>query len=157
MQISIRQAKDEDRDRLVVLKHYWGNYPAEEYIEHRLRKMRQGEAVYLVAEHEGRIVGHVFLKFYGTPTAPDYPNIEDLYAHPDFRRRGIATALLRQCEQLAKTHGFTAIGLAAGVDENGPARWLYHRLGYERTGSEPYVDGVYNGVEDWVVDMCKTL
>jgi hypothetical protein len=30
-------------------------------------------------------------------------------------------------------------------------------LGYVLTGDKPYVDAVYNGVEDWVVNMKKAI
>jgi hypothetical protein len=37
------------------------------------------------------------------------------------------------------------------------ARRLYERLGYRDTGHPAYVDGVSDGVEDWVIDMVKLV
>ena len=34
---------------------------------------------------------------------------------------------------------------------------LYQRLGYRVISTAPYLDGVCEGVEDWVVDMEKAL
>ena len=34
---------------------------------------------------------------------------------------------------------------------------LYQKLGYTSLGNEPYLDGVYNGVEDWVIDLVKAI
>jgi len=155
--VKIRQANQDDRERLALVKSYWGNETAEIIISRRLRQTQQGKGAYLVAETDNLIVGHVFLKFFGKETAPDYPDIEDLYVQEAFRRQGIATALLQQCEAISRSKGFGLIGLAAGVDETGPERMLYRRLGYVLTGDKPYVDAVYNGVEDWVVNMKKAI
>jgi hypothetical protein len=53
--------------------------------------------------------------------------------------------------------GFNKIGLAVNPDENCSAHKLYKKLGFKDTGEKPYVDGVYNGVEDWCIDMEKKL
>jgi len=154
----VRQANDTDTEKLVLLKPYLGDDETPEAIVTRMVQETQSKkGAYLLAEIDGQIVGHVFLKFYGKQTAPDYPDVEDLYVKEGFRRQGVATALMQRCEVIASSAGFNAIGLAAGVAETGPERQLYKKLGYVLIGSEPYVDGIYNGVEDWVVDMKKEL
>ena len=155
--VTVRAATPQDSDQLALVKPYWGNDPAKMIITSRLQHAAAANGAYLIAILEGRIVGHVFLKFEGKQTAPDYPDVEDLYVHDEYRRQGVASALMRACETIVAQHGFNKIGLAAGVDENGPERLLYQQLGYTLTGSAPYVDGVYNGVEDWVVDMVKAV
>jgi hypothetical protein len=37
------------------------------------------------------------------------------------------------------------------------ARALYERLGYVATGENSYLDDVYDGDEDWVIDLEKRL
>lgn len=34
---------------------------------------------------------------------------------------------------------------------------LYDKLGFKHEGGKKYIDGVYNNVEDWVIDMEKKL
>ena len=155
--VKIRQANHNDGERLAHVKPYWGDERAEIIIARRLQQTQEGKGAYLVAEIDDQIVGHVFLKFYGKETAPNYPEVEDLYVQEKFRRQGVGTALMQQCEVIARSNGFNMIGLAAGVDETGHERLLYKKLGYILTGDEPYVDGVYNGVEDWVANMKKEL
>ena len=155
--VTVRAATPQDSDQLALVKPYWGNHPATTVIASRLQHAAAGNGAYLIAILDGRIVGHVFLKFEGKQTAPDYPDVEDLYVHESYRRQGVASALMQACETIVVQNEFNKIGLAAGVDANGPERHLYQKLGYTLTGSAPYVDGVYNGVEDWVVDMVKKL
>ena len=158
MNLTLRRAVTQDISQIQDLKS--GQLSAETLLTQstqRVREVEEGKAEYLIAQTQGHIIGHVFLKFYGKPTAPDYPDIEDLYVHPDFRHKGIATELMSSCEKIAQARGFTAIGLAAGIEENDPGRNLYQKMGYVKTGSPSYVDGVYNGVEDWVIDLVKAL
>lgn len=59
------------------------------------------------------------------------PEIQDLRVLPDFRRRGMATALIAKGEELARTAGRAGIGLSVGLHAGyGNAQRLYARLGY---------------------------
>ena len=128
-----------------------------ERIIHRLEMQAKGEAEFLVVEDQRVLVSFVFLKYAGTLTHPAYPNLEDLVTRPDKRRRGYARALLVDCEKRVKRRGFHKIGLAADPDRADPGRQLYEQLGYQHDGGAAFVDGVYNGVEDWAINMEKEL
>jgi predicted N-acetyltransferase YhbS len=84
----IRYANQNDIQQLTSIKRPTDEHRARfaEIHANRLAQAPEGKAVYLVAEDAGEIVGHVFLKFYGSETDPDYPNLEDLYVRED--RRG---------------------------------------------------------------------
>jgi GNAT superfamily N-acetyltransferase len=69
----------------------------------------------------------------------------------------VGTALLHFAEKQARTRGCTHIGLAVNPTENPRAKALYERLGYAPTGEEMYVDDVYDGHEDWVIDLEKRI
>ena len=57
------------------------------------------------------------------------PQLYHFQVHPDYRRRGIGTALLREAERILIVRGFTSVLL--GVDHgNKDARRLYERLDY---------------------------
>jgi GNAT superfamily N-acetyltransferase len=129
----------------------------DEHICERLK--RQGEKLleYLVLETNGEVVSFVLLKWHGKETHPEYPDIEDLFTREDQRAKGYGSALIKECEKLAKEKGFKKIGLAANPDINENARGLYEKLGFRHDGKESYVDGIYNGVEDWVVDLEKEI
>ena len=123
----------------------------------RINETSEGRSAYFVAEQAGQIIGQVFLKYYGTKAYPDYPNMEDIYVDEHFRGQGVGTALIKECENLVKEKGFTTIGLSVNPSLNKKAMELYQKLGYTSLGNEPYLDGVYNGVEDWVIDLVKAI
>lgn len=126
-------------------------------IKTRLEKQNRDEAEYLVLETDGQIVSFVFLNWLGKKTLPEYPDMEDLYTKQSERGQGNGTALIMECERLAKKKGFTKIGLAVNPELNDPAYKLYEKLGYRHDGSPAYIDGVYNGIEDWCINMEKKL
>ncbi len=101
------------------------------------------------------VLGWVLVSWRGKETAPAYPDIFDLYVREGYRGRGIGTELVRFCEDIAQKWGFKKMGLAVNRDSNPRALALYLHLGYRPTTGTPYVDGVYDGWEDWVVDMEK--
>ena len=106
--MNIRYANQNDIEQLTSIKR-----PADEHrvrfaVIHvnRLAQAAEGKAVYLVAEDAGEIVAHVLLKFYGSETEPDYPNIEDLFVREDRRGSGIGSALLARSETLLREKGY---------------------------------------------------
>jgi len=56
--------------------------------------------------------------------------VDALATRDGFRRRGVAMALLREAERLARERGFAALALDT-VAENSGARALYSRFGFE--------------------------
>ena len=81
----------------------------------------QGEALYLVATRAGLPVGHVLLRWSGSPHEPmasrlgNCPHIEDLFVRPDCRSNGIGSQLLATAEELARQQGHFRIGLGVAV------------------------------------------
>lgn len=93
----------------------------------------------LVAEEDGRIVGQIVL--YKTDIiTPSGPVTELLLSpisvHPDYFRRGIATAMMREAFENAKQMGYTAVFLCGEPD-------FYHRFGFK--GSYEY--GIYHAAD----------
>jgi ribosomal protein S18 acetylase RimI-like enzyme len=63
-------------------------------------------------------------------TGERYAHIFLLYVIPEYRRRGIATALIHQAQSWAISRGDRQIGLQV-FNSNQPALHLYHRLGFQ--------------------------
>lgn len=151
--MQIRAATENDIPQLKQIKPELEDWD----IDRRLAAQTEDKARFFVVEDQGELVSFVFLKYDGKLTHPDYPDLEDLFTRIDKRRQGYARALLLACEDHVRQRGYPKIGLAAGPDPADPGRQLYEQFGYQHDGGATYVDGVYNGVEDWVIDMEKEL
>ncbi len=149
----IRPATKSDYSQLTLIN----DKKTEDVFKQRLKEMEENKVVYLVADERGEVVGHVLLKYYGLPHIPEYPVIEDLAVRLDQRKKGIGSALIKKCEELAKEKGFGKIGIQVNPDRNCPVRIVYEKKSFVDVGNKPYVDGTYDGTEDWVIDMVKNI
>lgn len=83
-------------------------------------------AVLFVAMQGSKIVGTVVLKFTNQKTQAEFAR---LFVHPSHRQNGIASALLAECESIAKNAGI--IRLTATVHrENTMALGFYENIGF---------------------------
>lgn len=149
----IREAVLNDMGLLREVKPYLDSIE----MKRRISEQGQNKAKFLIAEEKGKIVGFCFLKWYGKKTHPEYPDMEDLYVEESKRGGGVGSTIIKECETLVKKRGFKKIGLAVNPLNNKNAKRFYEKLGYKCNVSKSYIDGIYNGVEDWVVDMEKEL
>lgn len=88
-------------------------------------------ALWLVAEEDGRVAGYI-----GSQTVPDESDMMNVAVHSDFRRRGIAEALVNGlCDALRERE---SVSLTLEVRaSNEPAKALYEKLGFEQVGRRP--------------------
>jgi len=87
--------------------HYQQNYP---------------EADWLVMMHDGENIGRLYLE-----RLPDQHRIIDIAFLPEYRGRGLGTALLRDLLDEAAAAGKD---MSIHVEKNNPAMRLYRRLGF---------------------------
>jgi GNAT superfamily N-acetyltransferase len=118
---SIRALADYER-----LSHQCTPDP-ERLSEHLFGERRFAEA--LIAEIAGSAVGYAlfFLSYSTFLTSPGI-FLEDLFVHPDARRRGAGKALLDALVQLARDRGYGRVEWSV-LDWNEPAIRFYLRLG----------------------------
>lgn len=88
----------------------------------------------IVAKENGIFCGYVTIKWksdYDSFAQQNIPEISDLNVLPNYRNRGIGTALINACEMMAMERGYKKIGLGVGMTADyGNAQRLYVHLGY---------------------------
>jgi GNAT superfamily N-acetyltransferase len=95
-----------------------------------LARLHQGDGMYLVAWRDGEPLAHAYLAL------TDPPELQDVEVRPDYRRRGIGSALTTHAEGEALTRGFDRLRLGVSVD-NAAAQALYRVCGYVDAGVAP--------------------
>ncbi|MCB9989468.1 MAG: GNAT family N-acetyltransferase [Rhodospirillales bacterium] len=128
--IDVRKALSADIPALETIK------PRNEtgYFERCLREQEEGKRETFIAALDGRTVGYGFLNWrphYALYKKLHIPEIQDLNVLPDFRRCGVASAIIDVCEALATEKGCEVIGISVGLYKDyGPAQRLYVKRGY---------------------------
>lgn len=83
---------------------------------------------WLVALEDDRVIGYV-----GSQSSIDEADIMNVAVHPDFRRQGIAEALINRLVADLKVRDIHALLLEVRVS-NTPAITLYEKLGFSQVG-----------------------
>lgn len=166
--IEIKAAKESQLDLLI--SQFSPDNPLFQY--NRFNVQEKGEGLYLIAWNDNIPIGHFLLRWSG-PQDVSVTNkinitnsafLEAGLTIDEYRRMGVATAIILEAERLAKVKGCTHIGLEVGV-ENPEAKRLYESLGYKDWGygefkiSWEYID--YDGNKaidsEIVIFMQKSL
>jgi GNAT superfamily N-acetyltransferase len=98
-------------------------------------EVASGKVLLLAAWMDGTIAGTVQLDLAMSENQPHRAELEKLLVHPEFRRRGIARALLRRAEQAAIGHGRTLLTLDTRAGDLAEA--LYRAMGWTEAGRIP--------------------
>ena len=86
---------------------------------------------WLVAMEEGALLGYI-----GSQSVLGESDMMNVAVHPDYRRRGIAQALILQLMQDLKARDNVNLSLEVRAS-NVPAIMLYEKLGFEVAGRRP--------------------
>lgn len=102
--------------------------------EQYLSEQAKGERQVFIATLNNKFCGYVTIKW--TSNYPPFynskiPEIVDLNVLPEFRNKGIGSALIKRCENAALTENYSTIGIGVGlIADYGNAQRLYVQLGY---------------------------
>jgi ribosomal-protein-alanine N-acetyltransferase len=122
------------------------------WTEGMFRDCLKGGNVCRVALAGDVIVGHLLVS-----VAAGECQVFNVCSHPDWRRRGIAEALLQEAFSTAWDFGAEAVFLEVRVS-NTPACGLYEKMGFERVGRRKGYYPAADGREDaWVYRLDLTL
>jgi ribosomal protein S18 acetylase RimI-like enzyme len=121
-----------------------------------LPQIRAGTRVLLIARAGGVLAGSVQLDHDTPPNQPHRAEVRKLIVHPDFRRRGVARALMAELEAIASSIGRTLITLDTRTGDT--AEPLYASMGYATAGVIPgYARDPAGGKFDATTLMYKTI
>lgn len=136
--ILISQANDNDNATLYALLAAMGFTKEQDYFERCLEDQAAGGRTILLARHDGQAAGYAMLNWkppYALYKRLGIPEIQDLNVIPAMRQRGVATSLIRYCEDLARGRGLSDMGISVGLDSSyGAAQRLYVKMGYMPDG-----------------------
>ncbi len=166
--IHIRQAKSSDAEWLQTsFDTHMGWTKSAGYFADVCRLQDADEVVLLVATQGDHYLGHC--KIVWSPDYPHFrdnqiPEIQDLNVRPDYRRQGVASQLLDDCEQRIKEQS-DVVGIGFGLYRDyGAAQRLYIKRGYVPDGHglhynhHPVVAGKsYRVDDDLVLYLTKQL
>ena len=121
----IRECRPEEAKTLLALWHTAGTSPSVTDTITDIRRTIESSASVLVAEADQRIVGSLITTFDGWRG-----NMYRIAVHPDYRRRGIGRALVKEGERCLAKLGVKRI--TALVEEKHPwAIEFWSDIGYE--------------------------
>jgi GNAT superfamily N-acetyltransferase len=100
----------------------------------RAKEVAVGERILLGAYADAMLVGTVTVDCAMPPNQPHHAAVQKMLVHPDFRRRGLARALMRGAERAAKAAGRTLLTLDTASDA---AEALYRSEDYVCVGVIP--------------------
>ena len=134
----ITQAGDADLADLAAIASGNNSFKAQDYFARCLREQGEGKRVVHIARVGGEPAGYGMLNRhpqYALYRRLGIPEIQDLNVVPAFRQRGIATAIIRGFEALARGEGASDMGISVGLyADYGAAQRLYIKLGYVPDG-----------------------
>lgn len=124
--IQVRSMQPRDVACIAELEKICFSIPwSEEALDESLGK---SEYIFLAAELDGKIAGYV-----GMISALDEGDITDVAVFPEYRKKGVACALLTALKDRCAALGISRIFLEVR-ESNAPAIGLYEKMGFERIG-----------------------
>lgn len=120
----------------------------------------------VIAWHGNQPHGYGFIHWPGprelsvADQVPGCPEIFRMTVLPEYQSSGIGTAIIVFFENLARSKGFSSIGLAV-AHENIRANQLYQRLGYANTAADNFIDSYQHERQDGsvvtITEKCRYL
>ena len=133
----MRQHHDSDPERFITVEHPEGGYG-----RFLVSQIANPEAVVLVADEGGTVVGYVFADIEGTSWMDlrgPCGQIHDIYVDASERRHGAGRALMRAAIDWIRSRGMRQIVLFSKT-KNASAQRLFESIGFRDTMVEMTMD-----------------
>jgi len=154
--LTIRQIEKSDLNKMdCTFKSEFGRTHADDLHDQSLSSLS-----FFVAWLNGNPVGHVLVRWLGPrdetvrKSYPDCPEIYRLRVLKEFRSQGIATAIIKECENEALKRQCQLIGLGTHSNITSEDN-LYIRSGYEPSKVGRYIDTYKTRSEDGTVAIIR--
>lgn len=160
MNLTIRTAEVRDaphilrgEQEIAQTPGYFCSQPSELTEKAIVQTIESPHSIYLVAEHEGQIIGHAFLESHTLQTLRHIADL-NIAVHLGWQRKGIGRKLIEQLIERAKnTAVIEKIELNVRCS-NEPAISLYKKLGFQEEGrlknrlkvKDGYIDDLIMGL-----------
>ena len=156
MSINVRLYQEGDEEGIVnVINSAFGSFrgwglDAEKWLEYDKDDFAFNKNLALVAETDGKIVGHVMLMLrefkLGKNTYIKFGGVANVSTMPEYRGRGIATRLMTKAIEVCKEKDLSLSSLLTGYD--GIAHGIYRKVGYTDTLFESSFRGKRKEMEE---------
>lgn len=137
--IKLRTASLDDIPKLWDMVLGLGQSKSDGYFDRALDYQKAGKRLVIIASIDGVDVAYGMLAWepkYTFFRKMDIPEIQDLNVLRSYRRRGVASLIIKHCEDLAREAGKEYMGIGFGLDASyGAAQQLYVRRGYVPDGN----------------------
>ena len=140
----IRDAEEADLPQITAIyAHYVRTHtasfeidpPDEVEMRERWISIRTAGLPYVVAEHEGRVLGYCYVAKYRTRPAYRYTVENSVYVTHDCARRGVGRSLLEHVVSVCERAGYREIIAVIGDSENRSSIGLHAKLGFVHVGT----------------------
>ncbi len=151
-ELTIRQIEKSDLDKMdCTFKSEFGRTHADD-----LYNQSMSDISFFVAWLNDKPVGHALVRWLGPreeAVRKDYPDCPEIYrlkVLKKFREQGIATAIIKRCENEALKRECMLIGLGTDPDITSKDH-LYRQLGYEPSTVNRFIDTYKARLDDGTV------
>jgi len=133
--VTVREALEEDSERIAALAHQLGYRVNEPHVLSCLRLRGDDYEVYVAVVPRAGVVGWIGVRAHQTLTSTRRADVEGLIVEDEYRGTGIGKRLLERAERWGREHECASLRLFTNVVRERAHRF-YEREGYELLKTE---------------------
>ena len=145
MVYEVRKIKEHELEQLLSLYNFLIPEDPKLKINSTLRKhwneiLSDPSLLYLVIEEEGKIVSSITMAIIKnlTRSARPYALIENVITHPDYRKKGYGTGILKKAVEIARKENCYKVMLMTSNKDNETFRF-YEKAGFDRKEKTAFI------------------